>query len=154
MQQYTASVSGGSDKFNYYTSFSYFNQKGIAKHFNENFNRYNLMTNLNYKLARWVSIGSKVSVNISDKKYPPNNSSNQFPEQFTGFMIYAIPSVPIYTPDGNWYQYGSIPNMVQMRKEGGYRTRDVNNVWLTANMKLTPVRNTSINIGEWHYYGC
>ena len=146
MQQYTASVSGGSDKFNYYTSFSYFNQKGIAKHFNENFNRYNLMTNLNYKLARWVSIGSKVSVNISDKKYPPNNSSNQFPEQFTGFMIYAIPSVPIYTPDGNWYQYGSIPNMVQMRKEGGYRTRDVNNVWLTANMKLTPVRNTSINI--------
>ena len=34
-QQYTASVSGGSEKFNYYTSFSYFYEEGIAKNFDE-----------------------------------------------------------------------------------------------------------------------
>jgi len=146
MQQYTASISGGTDKVNYYTSLSYFNQKGIAKHFNENFDRYNVMSNINYKIAKWITIGSKLSVNITSKKYPPNNSINQFPEDYTGFMIYAIPSVPIYTPDGNWYQYGSIPNMVQMRKEGGYRTRDVNNIWLTGNVRMTPVDKVSINM--------
>ena len=146
MQQYTASVSGGSDKSEYYTSFSYFNQEGMARHFNERYNRYNFTTNLNYDIAKWFKVGTKISINSSDKKYPPNDSQDNFNESYAPFQKYGIPSVPIYTPDGNWYQYGSIPNVVQMQEEGGYRTRDISDSWLTGTVKLTPVKNMTFNM--------
>ena len=146
MQEYTGSISGGSDNFNYYSSFSYLHQEGIARHFDEKYNRYNIMTNLNYNITEWLTIGAKISINNSDKLYPPNNSQNQFDENNTAFHIYAIPSVPVYTPDGHYYQYGSIPNVVQMREEGGYRSRDIGDSWLTGTAKLTPVKHMTFNL--------
>jgi TonB-linked SusC/RagA family outer membrane protein len=145
-QQYTASVSGGSDKFNYYTSLSYFTEEGIAKNFNERLTRYNFMTNLNYDVTKWFTIGTKISINQSNKTYPPNDSVNNFDETYNMFQSHQWPNWPVYLPTGQYASAGSVPNVVQVQKEAGYRTRDISDTWLTGVAKLTPVKHMTFNL--------
>jgi TonB-linked SusC/RagA family outer membrane protein len=146
MQQHTASISGGSDKFDYYSSFSYLHQKGLTnrKLFDEQYNRYNFMTNVNYKVLDWISLGAKISINTSDKRFPPFETA--FGENSTIYQTNVYSTQPYKNPDGNWSHEGSIGNPAQMLVEGGYRTRDINDVWLTGSARLTPWENVSINL--------
>lgn len=145
-QQYTATVSGGSDSFDYYTSISYFHQVGLPKQFDETYDRYNFMTNLNYKVFEWLKIGSKVSFTTANKMFPPNSSANHHAEATTAFQWHAWPNIPPYDANGNYFSTGSVPNMIQYYKDGGYRSRDLSDLWLTANAVLTPIKNVTVNI--------
>lgn len=150
MQQHTASVSGGSDKFDYYTSFSYLNQKGLTNRdlFDEHFNRYNVMTNVNYDILDWVTVGTKISINNSEKRFPPNYPwfRNEFPEGGTIYQTNVYSTQPYKNPDGNWSHEGSIANPAQILSEGGSQTRHINDLWMTGVLKLTPVKNVNINL--------
>lgn len=146
MQQYNATVSGGSDRFDYYTSIGYFNARGITRHFDERFQRYNIMSNLNYDLAKWLRVGAKVAINTSDKMFPPNDNVNNFDENRNMFQVHQWPNWPVYHPDGNYASSGSVPNLVQLHREGGYRSRDIFDTWLTGLVKITPIQNVSINL--------
>ncbi len=59
---------------------------------------------------------------------------------------------PVFFPDGNYASSGSVPNMVQMHREGGYRTRDANDMWLTSNAILKPMKNLTINVDYSYNY--
>lgn len=150
MQQHTASVSGGSDKFDYYTSFSYLNQKGLTNRdlFDEHFNRYNVMTNVNYDILDWVTIGTKISINNSNKRFPPNYPwfRNEFPEGGTIYQTNVYSTQPYRNPDGTWSHEGSIANPAQILTEGGHQTRHVNDLWMTGVVHLAPVKNVNINL--------
>ncbi|GAA4444768.1 TonB-dependent receptor [Ravibacter arvi] len=146
MQQYNATISGGSDRFDYYTSVGYFKARGITRNFDEKFSRYNVMSNLNYDLAKWMRVGAKISVNASNKHYPPNDNVNNFDENRNMFQVHQWANWPVYLPDGKYASLGSVPNVVQMHKEGGYRDRDVFDAWMTGLVKLTPIKNVSFNL--------
>ncbi|MEO5999744.1 MAG: SusC/RagA family TonB-linked outer membrane protein, partial [Chitinophagaceae bacterium] len=150
MQQHTASISGGTDKFVYYTSFSYLHQKGLTnkKLFDEHFNRYNFMSNLSYNVLDWITISARTSINNSEKRFPPNYSwfRNEFPEDGTIFQANVYSTQPFKDPNGNWTHEGSIENPAQMLSEGGYQTRVINDVWMTGAIKLTPIRNMTFNL--------
>jgi TonB-linked SusC/RagA family outer membrane protein len=150
MQQHTASVSGGSGKFDYYTSVSYLNQKGLTNPdlFDEKFKRYNFMTNVNYKILDWVTVGSKISINNSTKRFPPNYPwfRNEFAEGNTIFQANVYSTQPYKDPNGKWTHEGSIENPAQMLSEGGYQTRNINDMWMTGLVKLTPVKNMTFNV--------
>lgn len=150
MQQHTASVSGGSDKFDYYTSFSYLHQKGLTNRdlFDEHFNRYNVMANVNYDILDWVKIGTKISINNSNKRFPPNYPwfRNEFPEGGTIYQTNVYSTQPYKNPDGTWSHEGSIANPAQILTEGGHQTRHINDVWMTGVMHLAPVKNVNINL--------
>jgi len=150
MQQHTASVSGGSDKFDYYTSFSYLNQKGLTNRelFDEHFNRYNVMANVNYDVLEWVTIGTKISINNSNKRFPPNYPwfRNEFPEGGTIYQTNVYSTQPYKNPDGNWSHEGSIANPAQILTEGGHQTRHINDLWMTGVVTLKPVKNVNINL--------
>ena len=144
-QQYSATVSGATDNFDYYTSLNYFNQVGIAKQFDERYERYNFMTNLNYDVTKWAKIGTKISYNSSDKYYPPNNSANHHSETTTAFQWHQWGNWPVYFPNGKYASRGSVPNMVQFHREAGYRKRAINDLWLTGSLTLTPIKNMTFN---------
>lgn len=150
MHQHTASVSGGTDKFDYYSSLSYLHQKGLTNRdlFNERFNRYNLMTNLNYEVLDWLKLGTKISINNSDKRFPPNDAHfrNSYPEGGTIYQTNVYSTQPLYDPNGKWTHEGSIANPAQFIKDGGYRTRNVNDVWMTGSAQMTPIRNMTFNV--------
>ncbi|WP_339925715.1 TonB-dependent receptor [uncultured Cyclobacterium sp.] len=145
MSQYTASITGGDDRFDYYTSLNYLYQEGINKVFDEKYKRYNFMTNLNYKITDWAKIGTKISMNNSKHIYPPNNSTNHFPEGNSPFQWHQWANWPVYFPDGNYASGGSVPNTVQFYSEAGYRKREIQDTWITGSLQLTPIKNTTIN---------
>ncbi|MDD4756322.1 MAG: TonB-dependent receptor [Prolixibacteraceae bacterium] len=145
-QQYTASISGGSEKVNYYSSISYFSQVGMPRHFDEKYERYNLLSNISYDVTDWITIGAKISVNNMKKFYPPDNKSGGFSETNLPQHFVQWANWPVYTPDGNYWAGGAVANMVFYHEEGGYRKRDGSDSWLTGLAILKPFKNTVFNI--------
>lgn len=150
MQQHTGSITGGSEKFDYYSSFSFINQKGLANKdlFDEYYKRYNFMTNLNYHIKEWITVGTKISINNGNKRFPPNDSyfRNSFPEDGTIYQTNVYSTQPLKDPNGNWTHESSIFNPAQMLSEGGYQTRHVSDIWMTGLLKLTPIKEVTINV--------
>lgn len=145
-QQYSATVSGGTDNFDYYTSVSYYSQDGLNKIFNEVYERYNVMSNLNFDITKWATIGSQISINTSHKDYPADNSAGHQNEYTSAFQWHQWANWPVYDLYGNYYSGGSVPNMVQFFRDAGYRKRDISDVWLTVKATLTPVKNMTFNL--------
>jgi len=150
MQQHSASISGGTEKFDYYSSLSFMQQKGLTNSdlFDEHFKRYNLMLNLNYQVLDWLKLGTKVSINNSSKRFPPNDPyfRNSFPEAGTIYQTNVYSTQPLKDPNGQWTHEGSIFNPAQMLTEGGYQTRGIGDVWMTGLARLTPIKNVSFNL--------
>ena len=61
LQNYELSVSGASDRTNYYISGGYYNQDGIAV--GSYFDRYSLRANVEQRAADWLKIGTNTMLN-------------------------------------------------------------------------------------------
>ncbi|MEP7259233.1 MAG: TonB-dependent receptor, partial [Flavitalea sp.] len=145
MQQYTGSVTGGSDKVTYYTSFGYLNQKGISKPGDENYNRFNVTQNISYEINKWINVRAKVAINGTDQKMNPSNSSNNFGGDEIYASYSAWPIVPVLAPDGNYDETKGY-NMVAYLKNGGYQKQQTKDLWATGAIKLTPLKGLIINV--------
>jgi TonB-linked SusC/RagA family outer membrane protein len=141
MQQNSAAISGGTDHFDYYTSLSYLNQDGLSKQSDENYKRYNFLSNFNVNVTKWLRIGTRASVNIGNKIWGP-----LLGEANTTLQPFRYSNWPVYAPDGSYAWDGSVPNAVQLQKEGGYQKKDNLDMWLTGYAKFTPVKNMTFNI--------
>lgn len=98
IQNHTLYVSGGSDKFQYYVSGNYLDQKGII--LGSGYKRYGLRANLTAELTQKLRIG--VSVNPTFDHYDLINSEG--PWTFDGILSNALkasPVFPVYNPDGS-----------------------------------------------------
>ncbi|MGI6572653.1 MAG: SusC/RagA family TonB-linked outer membrane protein [Fermentimonas sp.] len=149
MQQHSLSISGGSEKYSYYTSLSYFLQKGIVNKdlFDEHYKRYNFLTDLKYNILDWITVGTRVALNYSNKRFPPNDPwfRNIFPENRTMYHQHNYATQPVKDPNGNWFHEGSIHNPAQFLSEGGYQKRNLRDSWLTGLVILKPIEGMSIN---------
>ncbi len=145
MGQYNASISGGSDKVTYYSSFGYMNQKGISKPGSENFDRYNIMQNVSYNVNSWITLRAKAAYNEVRQKMNPSNSTNNFGGDEIYASYSAWPIIPVYAPDGNFDETKGY-NMVAYLKSGGHQKQQNKDLWLTGALKLTPVKGLSVNL--------
>lgn len=59
-RDYQVNVSGGSDRFNYYISGDYMDQKGIV--FNDNFKKFTVLSKIEAKITDWMKYGLNLSV--------------------------------------------------------------------------------------------
>lgn len=59
-QKHDISVSGGSEKTNYYLGLGYLGQEGVLKVNPDEFNRYNLNVGVNTTVTDWLDVGGKV----------------------------------------------------------------------------------------------
>lgn len=146
MQQHTMSISGGGEKVSYFTSLGYFNQKGITKPVDlENFNRFNITQNISYKVNNWITAKAKIAYNGTRQTLNPSNSSNGFggDQLHTSYSMWPI--VPVLSPDG-YYDETKGYNMVAYLKLGGYRKNQVNDLWMTGAVTLTPLKGLSVNL--------
>ena len=64
LQDYELSVSGATDKTNYYFSGGYYNQDGTAV--GSGFKRYSLRANVEQRAAKWLKIGTNTSMNYQE----------------------------------------------------------------------------------------
>lgn len=74
ISNHNVSISGGSDKTNYFLSGGYTNEKGLIK--NDDYGRYTTRINIDTEVAKWLTIGANTSGAFTDfsKDSPDMNS--------------------------------------------------------------------------------
>ena len=72
-QQHNLSATGGTDRLKHYTSLGFFDQEGILK--NTDYNRFNIRSNIEAKLADGLSLTLNIAGNTSEQNLPGYNIS-------------------------------------------------------------------------------
>lgn len=97
-QSYEASVSGGTDKFNYYSSISYMNQQGISM--NSGLERLSGRLNVDYKATDKIKLGANILfATVNQDVYSEGTS---YTSPFYSSRNCVVPSDAVYNEDGSW----------------------------------------------------
>jgi TonB-linked SusC/RagA family outer membrane protein len=96
--QHNISLSGGTDKVNYFLSGSAFQKDGIMRINTDRFNSYTLRTKVNAQLTPWLKVSNNTQYFDSRYKYPGlENGANA---NFTAITVHALPIYAPRNPDG------------------------------------------------------
>ncbi len=132
--EHTASVSGGSEKFNYYASFDYLNNNGLMKLSDDKFNRYASNARLNGKITDWLSFSYIARWTRTDFERPANLTDNLYND----LARQGWPILPLY--DRNGYYYDSPSPALGLATAGKDNTqRDVLNQ--QVGLVIEPIKN-------------
>ena len=98
-QSHNVSISGGSDKMDYYVSFAYMDQGGFFKGDALDYNRYNVRSNLNAQLTKNLRVSVKLSGMIDDREGNSKDSWEIFKNLWRSAPddpLYANNTAPYY----------------------------------------------------------
>ena len=136
--QHQLSVSGGTDKVQYYVSGSYMDQEGTI--IGSNFNRFSVRTNLDAQLKKWIKLGLSAT-------FATTNDDLKLADSNSGLIYYSLttrPDIPIYDMDGNYAtivdEHNLNPNPIGIAMEDDIL---LNRQKLTGNIfaDITPVKH-------------
>ncbi len=96
MDEHKLSISGGSEKTNYFLSAAYLNQDGIVGGSKNNFNRYSFRANIETDVKPWLSIGTNASYTRFSRK--DLNATNEYGGIINNALTYE-PSLPVVYDD-------------------------------------------------------
>lgn len=141
------SISGGSESVRYFVSGGYMNQQGIVV--NTKYVRYNLRSNLDLKLNRWLTAGINLNV-IKDKgNVPPVGEGTRYGD-ILGQVINTVarfdPATPVYDANGN-YNFKALKGGPDGTKI--YADNDVWNPLATAKETKTDKNNITNEISTF-----
>lgn len=136
-QEHNLSMSGGSEKIQYYVSGQFLDQDGLMVFNRDFFKRYTATAKINAELTDWASIGYNTRYIREDYERPSFLTNSLFQD----LARQGWPVVPLYDPNG--YLFSS-PSPALKLRDGG---RDIHqNDWLYQQLQLTlePVKNWKI----------
>jgi len=112
-QIHNLSISGRNEKVSYYLSGGYSNSEGMFKYGNDDFDKYNLRTKLDFKINDWLTVKNNSSYNADEYDQPSQgfNFSGLYHNSTTG---------TIRNPDGSWTRSGA--STFGAASEGGRST--------------------------------
>lgn len=151
-QQHNLSLSGGTDRLQYFTSVGYNGGKGLFKgDFNYN-SRQNFQTKLNYKAAEWLDLRTDVSLvrqenqganyrNGAATDGPSGNLIANYGDIFGSMTQYF--ATPLRVPSGNAYSW--ILGASGILGEGGLIKNRRNDVVLTGGATVRPFKYFELN---------
>lgn len=141
------SVSGGSDKINFYTSFGYNNNPGVIE--NAGYERYSFRSNVEAKVTPWLTLGTKLGGYLANIELGQDRIDDVF--------IYGVASTPglILRHDG---RYGGMQNPeddAQANNPLKYLHNEIGkkqerNIRAQFNGSITPFKGLSIT-GSYSY---
>ncbi|MBO9633341.1 MAG: SusC/RagA family TonB-linked outer membrane protein [Chitinophagaceae bacterium] len=128
MQNYYFSFAGRTEKSNYYTGVSYYNEKGTFM--NTGFQRLNLRTNLTNNFAKWISLTNNINISAS------SGSSYDYMD-----IYYAYLNMPWDNP----YDDAGNPRYVDGNSTFKWWSRDKINPVHTINNSDHPYKGFDVN---------
>ena len=160
-QIYNASISGGSQKTRYYVSLGSNNQGGILKATDEKYNKYNANINVASELTPWMEVSAKIAHTYTTEMHPTGGTTAMNNTAYSGLSAYSgmmksdlSPLMPVKHPDGHYAGQGNFTNPVAIQAQGGNARYRQNDLWMTAGVKLTPIKGLIVNADyTWNYYG-
>ena len=87
------SMSGGTDKISFFTSFGYLNNPGIID--KAGYERYSFRSNVEAKVASWLTLGARLNGYLSDNGIASDYISNVFTYSYA-----SVPGIVYRHPDG------------------------------------------------------
>ncbi|MDR1273419.1 MAG: SusC/RagA family TonB-linked outer membrane protein [Odoribacteraceae bacterium] len=96
-QEYNVSVSGLTEKLNYYLSLGYLDDSGIMA--GSGFKRYTSRANVDYQAKGWLKVGSRVAYTRYDMQYPPDQTSSGSSGNLFYLANNIAPVYPLYVRD-------------------------------------------------------
>lgn len=94
-QQHSVSASGGTEKLNHYTSFTYLNNPGVIE--NTDYQRSTLRSNIDIKINKWFSIGTNLNGYYATRNINAGSLKNVFT-----FARQTTPGMVPRHPDGRY----------------------------------------------------
>ena len=110
-QDYNASISGATDRVNYYMSLGYMKNEGAVQ--GNDYHAFRASIKLNAKVTQWLEVGA--NVNFQDRSDGDLQASLS-PNYWDGNMLLNSPYASLYTADGKYEQYP----MTGSSSNGGY----------------------------------
>ncbi|WP_303179281.1 SusC/RagA family TonB-linked outer membrane protein [uncultured Butyricimonas sp.] len=134
---HTLSVSGGTEKATYYFSVGYSNQQGAQ--LQEQGERFNFMTNLNFKLSDRLSVSTQLAASM--------NTTDRPTEDLYKYAYNTSRAIPAYNEDGSYYFYGvDINSTFQFYDEAVLQYNIFNELRHSGATRKTRSINTQLNI--------
>jgi len=128
-QEYNLSVSGGTDRLQYYLSGSYLEDEGIIK--GSHFNRLSTRASVDYQAKKWLKVGTTLSYVYSNTGSPRDQELSSTSGSAFYFINGLAPVYPCYVRDANGnIMYNEIYGE-KIYDYGDGRTRDYGNGYMT-----------------------
>lgn len=97
--EHNVSVSGGSDKADYYVSGRYYGSEGIYNVGNENYKKYDIRAKGSLQVRPWLKVTNNMSIGLY-KSLQPRTPSGNSAQRYLQHC--AQPMAPLYNLDGSW----------------------------------------------------
>ena len=141
-QEHNLTISGGTEKLNYYVSGAFLDQGGFMRHGQDDYKRYNIMGKFNAQIQPWLKIGYTGKWVRTDYDRPTTMSGGFY----DNVLRRGWPTVPVKDPNG---YYLSRVNYIEQLENGG-RYKEQNDQFANQiTVTITPIKNWNI-IGEFN----
>ena len=111
-QQHNVSISGGSDKMDYFVNFGYMDQKGFLQSNDLDYHRYNFRSNLNAQITNNLHMSVKLGATLDQRERPYRETWEIF-----NYLWRSVPDESIYANNNSQYLAhpdGNVDNVVGM----------------------------------------
>lgn len=156
MQQHNVSLSGGTERNNYYASIGYKDQSGIFRYGNDNYKRMNMSFNFDTKVTDWLdlSFSTRMSNIKNDEPYMFNNGVDSVTWFYEVYRMF--PTLSVFLPNGDFagiYLNSGNYNVVGKMALAGRNKQNVWDQWYTGRFNIRPLKGLSIK-GDysWNRY--
>lgn len=105
-QEHNVSVTGGGEKFNYYVSGRYLQQKGVFRIFGDTYSDVSFRTKMNAEIRPWLRYSNNISYDRTEMTFP---GRPQYEQTISSLQSNCAPMFIPHNPDGSIVQY---PNQV------------------------------------------
>lgn len=139
-QEHNFSASGGSKKFNYYASGSFFDQNGFLKLGAEDLQRYTATVKINSELTNWLKF--RYTMRFTREDY--NRPAALTDWLYESLAYKAWPVLPAYDRNGN--PFYSDNTSVWALEYGGLDRTQTDNTYHQFGLTFEPIKNWLTNI--------
>ncbi|MCF3109855.1 TonB-dependent receptor [Niabella sp. CC-SYL272] len=153
MQNYSLSVSGGTDKLNYLVMGSFYTRDGVLRYGPDNNDRYNLRSNINAELNKYISMKVNlgyISSVIDENSYGTDGIINLIYRGRTRQPLY----VPAEDSTGQRYNGDLMLNPVDIENNAGLKRSNLENLTARLGFQVkNVVKGLTLDVIGWRNQG-
>jgi len=137
-KNYDASVSGSSEKTNYFASVSVVDQKSMLKYGNNSNKVYYTRLKYEYKHNKFIKVGANIALKAQNWVEPTDYNAVQNAAASRLSFDHA------FTKEGRYLAWNAAPNFIGIAEQGGDVTRVSYNIQPQLYFVATPIENLNI----------
>ncbi len=138
-QEHNVSITGGSEKVDYYASANFMNQSGLSKQAEDDLKRYTITAKMNAELASWAKVNLSTRFIRKDYDRPRGLGGALYDNLSMNFW----PTHPFRDPNGNIYGVGP---EVQRIAQGGYNYSQNDDIYMQGALILEPIKGWTTHL--------